>query len=312
MKSKIVMIGVFLGSLSGAYADNPTLPNSGYTGININIQLQNWEGVTTGGGGEFGGSVTPQSGPASGNTQYTNFWCVDFQEAFSFGQTSLANFTTLAAIGNDPNNPNTQVRYSDVTDGGPPTWLNTGDGLLSDAQSRYEMVAYLVDQYDSSDAVNPSERDDAIQNAIWAITDNTGTSGIYTNGGVYESGDHVLGVTGSGDNQIAPSLATDVNTWVQAAVANYNSVNPLDWAVVSWGALPDGTLGIGPYWDTNEYNDGTNGGARQTFLVELSTGNPIITHSNIGGNPTPEPGLYGALAVGFGGLFFALSRRKRA
>jgi hypothetical protein len=299
LRTTVTVIGICLCGVSLVFADNPPLPSTGYTGTNIDIAMQNWEYITSGGGGEFGGQVTPGSGGSAGQSVLTNFWCVDYQEAFSFGQSSLANITPLADV-----DGNSQVRYYNVTNTGSPTWLNTaipgGANLPSDAQSRYEMAAYLVMQYDGLNGSAATPYDDTIQNAIWAITDNSG----YAGGGIYEPGTQTL-TSGTGS----------INSWVSQALANYQTVgvgaNPDSWAVVSWGANSSGVLGTGPYSDTDT-SDSTGGGARQTFLVELGTNSLTIGNGSggVGGAPTPEPGFYGLLALGLGGLFFAARRKK--
>lgn len=75
--------------------------------------------------------------------------------------------------------------------------------------------------------------------------------------------------------------------WLAQAKANYLNVDMTKWAVVSWTADRNGNLGNGGY--------GQSDGARQTFLVQV----------------VPEPGFYGMLAVGFGGLYVALARRRK-
>jgi len=76
-------------------------------------------------------------------------------------------------------------------------------------------------------------------------------------------------------------------------------------------ANSSGVLGTGPYSDTDT-SDSTGGGARQTFLVELDTNSLTIENANGagGGVLMPEPGFYGLLALGLGGLFFAMRWKK--
>jgi hypothetical protein len=226
-------------------------------------------------GGEFTGSVKDMpSGPTFSSTA---FWCVDDQLSFSWGQQALANIILLQNITADASN----VRYGDVNgtvgnlDG---TWTNNSDGTHSlppDAQSRYEMAAWLVMQYtyqtphnlDSGIAApTAGNENNYIQEAIWAITNNS-------------TGSAPENFLASGNDPTGK-----VAYWVEQARLNYNngSVNTSDWAVVTWGAGSDGSL------------SGHTG--YQTFLVQI----------------TPEPGFYGALALGLSGLLFFTRRKQQA
>jgi hypothetical protein len=285
----------FLAGAAAVYANSP-LPDTTYTGIDKTIQVNTQSGFAAGGGGgEFLGTLT--SNTSSPTTVSTYFWCVDDQEVFSFGQSALANVTLLGNVAANP----TQVRYGNVTNSGTPNWTNnptstatiaaigsTDASLLpTTAQDRYKMAAYLVSQYDGFNAtVNNVDQNNAIQEAIWSITNNSG----YAGGGIFDSGfSDMSGGSGSSTSSVA--------FWVDKALANYTTINPQTWAVVSWGATATGAL------DTGRYDSSSP--ARQTFLVELD-GNPFITTT------TPEPGFYGALAAGLGGLFFAARRKKNA
>jgi hypothetical protein len=78
-----------------------------------------------------------------------------------------------------------------------------------------------------------------------------------------------------------------VQYWLAQAAANYESkVDPGDpngWALVSWLAPVPGVPGSTPY---------------QTFLVRVAV--------------TPEPGFYGALALGMSGLALVVSRKRKS
>lgn len=76
------------------------------------------------------------------------------------------------------------------------------------------------------------------------------------------------------------SISANEQTWITNAIANFASVDTSRWAVVSWAANADGTM---------QAND-----QRQTFLVEV----------------VPEPGFYGALALGLSGLYFFVARKR--
>ena len=304
MQLRILTATLLAGGCSLLCADYSPLPSAAYTGLGVTISLQSWEGFQSDGGGEFGGTVTPAGGNSS-QTVNTNFWCVDYQLAFEMPVTSTADIVTLNNV--DAGGGNPYVRYSDVTNNGSPQWLNTStigpdgsgmEALPSDPQSRFEMVAWLVMQYDYSTNPGGGPQDEAIQNAIWAITDNNAALQDNAGSGIYERGYQYTDPSHPGNTNY---------TLVDQALANYQTVgvgpNPQSWAIVSWGTLADGkTLGTGPYWEDP-------GGARQTFLVELDAGSPVLTHT--GTTPTPEPGLYGILAAGLAGLCYGVRRRRR-
>lgn len=276
--------------------------DSSSLGFDQSIQVNGNLGYqTAGGGGEFYGSLSGTPG-----TNTVGFWCVDDQEAFSFGESGLANVTLLSdtALINS-----TQTHYGTVTNSSntsnPGQWLNTGalpapygsSSLASanTADDRYTLAAYLVTQYNGFDAgINGNTaEDDAIQQAIWAITNTTLTTA--DDPGIYENNYRSLTATTGSAN------IDSVAYWVNQALQNAgNSVNTSDWAVVSWGADASGNLYEAPWNDSS-------GSTNQTFLVELS--NPSSTTHNNG--LSPEPGFYGALAVGLSGLFYAARRRKK-
>ncbi len=228
-------------------------------------------------GGQFLGTV-------AGDPNYTGFWCVDDQLFFKPGTSNFANITVLSpGIDN-----NSKVRYSNVTNAGSPQWTNqtvNGDTLSSSATVRYEMAAWLISQYTGFDiqiSTTNKPRSDAIQKAIWAILNNSSPT-------QQQAGFSAIGAIGTD---------TTAGYWVhQAYVASTNGFLGYDkglkafdatkWAVVSWGVKADGTLDTGGYT--------TSSPALQTFLVEV----------------VPEPGFYGALALGFTGLAFFIRRKRR-
>jgi len=296
--------GAFL--LVGASLAHATAPTPGYAisstsiGINQAIYVNGNNGYqTAGGGGEFAGTLSGTSAA---------FWCVDDQEAFGFGQTGLANVTLLSntAVINSAS-----THYGTVTNTSSPSspgqWLNTGTGASSStpgladamtAQNRYTLAAYLVAQYQGFDTSilggAAQAEDDAIQQAIWAITNTTLPQGAL-NGGIYENNNRSVNATTGAGNVDSSAY------WINQAITHYGDVVQSGWAVVSWGAAADGTLYQGPYYASQSTN--------QTFLVELGSGPQITTG---GSGLAPEPGFYAALAVGLSGLFFAVRRRRKA
>lgn len=187
------------------------------------------------GGGEFLGTV---------NSDSTLFWCVDDQESFAPGDTGLGNVTLLQNVASQAS----FVKYGNVTNAGSPHWTNTSDtfdsvALPSDATSRYDMAAYLVTQYDGFVAnevgavVSNTAKNLAIQQAIWALTNNSSLSGGFT------------AISGNDANN------TTDQYWVHQALANYSSVNQGAWAVVSWATDATGKLSTAN---------------KQTFLVQVT------------------------------------------
>jgi hypothetical protein len=225
-----------------AYANTPL--TSGYLGTDY-LTMTGWDGSYTGCGsegcgGEFGGAITLNGGTQSSNTTNTNFWCIDAQEDFSWGNSGYADVVQLTNVTADA----LDVSYSNVGNSGDPVWTYTPSNsplqLPSSAQARFEMAAWLVQQYSAFPNSVGTSSDNAIQLAIWDITSNS---------------------TGSVDDEYAPSPAQDPAAWVwvQDALSCYTTScsgwNPGAWAVVSWATSPSGSLGPPPN--------------HQTFLVQL-------------------------------------------
>jgi hypothetical protein len=152
------------------------------------------------------------------------------------------------------------------------------------------MAAWLVSQYNGGTNImvpTATAQNTAIQDAIWAITDNNSSSA--ENGGAF----YQISAT--------PSVQGDPTTsdlyWVDQALQHYVAVDTSAWAVLSWQVDPN----TGQISNSPDYNNG----ARQTFLVELDGG--TVTTQNL----APEPGFYGALALGLSGLALSLNRRKK-
>jgi hypothetical protein len=276
--------------------------SSGYVGINQAIQVNGQNGYqTAGGGGEFEGTLSNSTLGSSAAA----FWCVDDQEAFYFGESGLANITLL---GNTATIDSTATRFGTVQNGtnasNPGQWLNTSGNLASEntAFDRYTLTAYLVTQYNGfdtsivGDTTAEQNEADAVQQAIWAITNTTLTTA--DDAGIYENDYRSVNATTGALN------VDSVAYWINQAINNASQVNLNGWAVVSWGAQSNGAL------NTGNYADGTNS-TNQTFLVELTGTTPLLPTGG-GQGSTPEPGFYGALAAGFGGMIFAIRRRKKA
>jgi hypothetical protein len=160
------------------------------------------------------------------------------------------------------------------------THFTNGLGGTYSAPARYEMEAYLISQYDGfSTGLISGETltQDAIQEAIWAIMNNDTHPGV----GYHDINGAISSVTPN----------TEDGYWIYQATQNYAGVNLEGWAAVTWVVdASTGTIGVpGAYGDIK-------GAASQTFLVRV----------------TPEPGFYGALALGMSGLVFFVRRRKRA
>jgi len=300
-KVLIGLMGLAFFGLASAYADNPQPLPSGFVSNSYTISMSGAPWVAGSAnlnqGGAFDGTIT---GGGLTKGLETAFWCVDDQLYFAGGQSGTANIVLLPTI--DSGNGQF-VQYNNVnTPPGPPNpvWTNSLDfgnsNVVYDAQARYEMAAWLVSQYNdgtlgysepvpsgASSALQYQNSD--IQEAIWALTSNTSSSNE------------------SGASHPVSGLTSNQLTLLQDAITGYTSsaggFTPSDWAVVSWTADANGNLNGG------NYNAGNDNGARQTFLVEIAGGGSTHIES------TPEPGFYGALALGLSGLIFSRSRRKK-
>ena len=266
MKSFITMLA-FFATATIVYGNTP-LPNA-YIGVDY-LAMTGWDASysacgSAGCGGEFGGvmNTTANGVIDSSRSIQTNFWCIDAQEDFYWGDSGYANVTPLSSTSLN-NNP--QVRYSGVTNGGTPGWTyGSAQGLPSSVTARYEMAAWLVDQYQGfPDSIAGSPTDNAIQLEVWDITNNSTTTP---------------------DLQYAPWGTAD-SAWVNLALScyntstgscsSYNALNTKSWAVVTWATDAEGNL-------TSQN--------RQTFLAQIEP--PSTTYQGL----TPEPGYYAALAL---------------
>jgi hypothetical protein len=273
----------FLVGASLAYANSP-LPVS-YVGLDTLYMGGGFEssGVAcfgAGCGGEFSGTITGSN--LNSPAVLANFWCVDSQEDFSWGDGGYADVVQLSDIATYSQ----YVRYTSVVNGTGPGPYWTDGSLPSSAVVRYEMAAWLVSQYPGvgSNPGNPVITNgtlaDDTQEAIWDIMNN-GSAGI--------------DAPYSASNEVDPN---GVNALIASALSNYPAFAASqgnDWAVVSWDSTSlDGTLTAPNH---------------QTFLVDLVPGSP---NPNTNYSSLPEPGFYGVLTLGLGGLIFAVRRRQKA
>jgi hypothetical protein len=294
MKSTVVGLfsALVFASVANAVVQLPGSPGSPYVGLNIPVQLISRIGSDVAGGGAFNADVDP-SGPAA--VVHTAFWCVDDQTYFSYGDSGTANITRLdsffpAANGAAANT----VAFQDVgSPGYSGNWYNTtapnGGALPTTARERLLMAAYLIQNYGGylpfttisgapANQTVPNTNQD-IQLAIWSLTNNTEFNSHSNGPGGYN------GVTNCGGSGLACVTNSDgAGFWVNQAQAHYqdpNAVNSSEWALVTWNVDSNGT---------------PNSNSKQTFLVSLS----------------PEPGFYGALALGLSGLALVISRKRKS
>ncbi|HKD06923.1 MAG TPA: hypothetical protein VKB79_13555 [Bryobacteraceae bacterium] len=276
---------VSLSAVASFAAPTYPIPNSSFLGIDQTIFVpSNSPGTTNGynygsdlglGGGEFAGVIT------NSLNQQANvaFWCVDDQLFFQPGtSSSFGDIVPIANISSTSAAANVDVRYGSLFSAGGSGWTNDLGAGNNNPYARYNMAAYLVTQFTPFDtAISNTQQNVAIEEAIWAITNNNiGTA------------------QNAGHSAIGPIAGnTSVGFWVNQAETNWESfaASPTaqKFAVVSWGAMSTGTLLNGSY---------SSDGALQTFLVEL----PVTT---------PEPGFYGAMALGLSGLLLIVNRRKK-
>jgi len=286
--SKLALIGSLCAIASYAAPTYP-IPNSSFLGIDQTIFVpSNSAGTSNGynygsdlglGGGEFAGTITNSANQGAN----VAFWCVDDQLYFQPGvSSSLGDIVPIANISSTSASANADVRYGSILSAGGSGWTNDLGASNDNPYARYNMAAYLVTQFTPFDtSISNTSQNVAIEEAIWAITNNNiGTA------------------QNAGYSTIGPNTGnTTVGYWVQQAENNWGnfaeSPTAQKFAVVSWGATSSGALLNGSY--------SSNSPALQTFLVELAPG--VTT--------TPEPGFYGAMALGLSGLLLIVNRRKK-
>lgn len=66
------------------------------------------------------------------------------------------------------------------------------------------------------------------------------------------------------------------------------------------------------YLDFIVWNQPQSGGNPEGLRVQFTSATAVSSGTSYSGMPTPEPGLYGTLAVGLAGLAFGVRRRRRA
>ena len=271
MKTPAVLVfsALIFGSVANAGPTQlPGAPGSPYIGTGIPVQAGWWisGSDSLNGGGAFNSYVSPGTPNASVNTA---FWCVDDQTYFYPVENGTANIFRLSDLGTTA--PYNETWYGSSS----PGWTNSGiDGLSASdtVQTRLEMAAYLVQQYGgylpfTTITGAPSHGTNLdVQEAIWAITNNSTFSSSHN--------------PGAGYHDPTPS---GVAYWINQAATNYQHVSASEWALVTWDVNSDGSLA------------GTTS-SRQSFLVSLA----------------PEPGFYGILSLGMGGLAFAISRKRKS
>uniref|UniRef100_Q01XI2 PEP-CTERM protein-sorting domain-containing protein n=1 Tax=Solibacter usitatus (strain Ellin6076) TaxID=234267 RepID=Q01XI2_SOLUE len=205
-------------------------------------------------------------------TATTAFWCIDSQTTFSPGESGQANVTLLS----DTAGLASSTWYG--TAGSPSGWHWTNgavDGLTAtdSVQTRLEMAAYLIQQYGYT--------------SFGYIT-GTSKNSSYSNADVQQAiwaimnNSHFTSPIHDDPNSTFTLTggSSGVDYWVKQASAAIAAghITPTKFAVVTWDVPMSG------------------GNAEQTFLVQI----------------TPEPGFYGALALGLSGLCLAIGRKRKA
>ncbi len=130
----------------------------------------------------------------------------------------------------------------------------------------------------------------------------------------------ITGITGDTSNGMITGL--DVSGGAVATPPNYNYCCGFDYDNAF--APVNGTFGThfdyyGVLFETNSgaspiniYGDGQNDGYTQMYSYNGPQQQIQFVSSTTSSSATPEPGLYGILALGLSGFAIAYSRRKRA
>lgn len=266
---------------SALLASNTPLPNSlysndaGYLGLarQVAASTSTWQGgyAAAGGGGSFTGSIQNKTGTTLQPAIATALWCVDSQLTFSSTNNAQANIIRLADV------DNTSIEGINAKAATRYANISAAGGGLG--QWRYDLGAGFNDA-----KVRFSMAAYLIQNAY--VYDPLGQTAKLSNStlAIRNQNDAVQraiwaimlnGPTGGTDFY---SNAT-VQSWITQAKSSFSQVDTSKWAVVTWDVDPLGNF---------------QGPGQQTFLVEV----------------VPEPGFYGALALGLSGLVVAVRRRK--
>jgi hypothetical protein len=183
-----------------------------------------------------GGAFTATVGPISNVT----LWCVDSQE---FDQPSYtANIVSLNTTPDTAFDDGTQVRYGSVGNGGG-NWLYSVSGVSNpnDALTRYKLAAILITMYSPQQAPVDSPNNDAVQQAIWQVMENTSI---------------VPGQPGTNGEPSLGSPSSLIATAESMLAAGYNFSG---WAVASGAYVPGSPIGAL-----------SNTSRIQTYLVEVT------------------------------------------
>ena len=183
-----------------------------------------------------GGAFTATIGPISNVT----LWCVDSQE---FDKSSYtANIVSLNTTPDTAFDDGTQVRYGSVGNGGG-NWLYSVSGVSNqnDALTRYKLAAILITMYSPQQAPVDNPNNDAVQQAIWQVMENTSIA---------------PGQPGTNGEPNLGSASSLITTAESMLAAGYNFSG---WAVVSGAYVPGSPIGA--------LSDSTR---VQTYLVEVT------------------------------------------
>jgi len=269
--------GASLASASTSYTFN----SLGYAAPNV----QN--GITGSGGSPLG----PYTGTLGGQT--VALYCDDFNTHVSPGDSYTVNTTLVSSILASPSSYTNTVRFDGTA---------SKDGIaLPSGTNIYQEVAWLLTQ--ETHYVQPSGSSnqagtvqDAIQDAIWSLTESDSASTSNAN--------YHANVSGSSNSALNPYL------WATLAAnsTNLNAVSNSSYTTATGGI----TLYAADYttWEvidqSNSFLNAANGGVGgtgqyQEMLTQVASAGGSGSGS---GSATPEPGTFlllgGALAaVGF-------------
>ncbi len=242
-------------------------------------------------GGRFDGRLG--TNPVNANNPLVNLWCVDAQLYFNWNTPYRANSLSFSEIngesgaGNNWAGGSRDVRYEDVlapdTNPATPNFRHaTGftppSAPGAEALFRYRMAAYLLDQYSASSATGATTELTGSDVGVGKYAPVNSTRNQAIIGAIWAAMD----TNTDSDDRAVPS--GNIATWFNRA-ASYvntnwnNSALWSKWVVVS-------------AWAGSAYVQ-NGGNTVQTFLSEV-----------------PEPGFYGALAIGLSALYAAASRRR--
>ena len=196
------------------------------------LGVQAISGLSTNGAGvcnipNVGGCGGGFSATVAGTPGVT-LWCVDSQ-LFDTNSTYTANIVSLNTA--EPSFDNgTQVRYGSVGTLGNGNWLYDISGVSGvtnpdNALTRYRLAAVLITMYNPQQAPADSSSNDAIQQAIWQLTEND-TIPAPRNVSQGTNGQPALGPLNSGLLATAAGMlgGFSFNSWAVASGA-YDGVN---------------------------------------------------------------------------------------